>query len=69
MFNYELVSCPVPGCGKLGKRNKGECYIVKCANCNTLWMWTKGAKEPKVIKSIPGANKCTCEGCKYRDSR
>ncbi len=59
--NFELVSCPVPGCGSLGKRNKTECYIKECKNCNTLWMWKKGAKKPVVIKNKKDTS-CGC-GC------
>ena len=62
MFNFEIVSCPLK-CGKLGKRNKAECYIVKCESCETLWMWVAKAKKPKAIQAQKEPAKCGCGRC------
>ena len=62
MFNFELVACPV--CNeRLGKRNKNECHIVKCTDCNVLWMWVAGAKQPKPLVGTKQPEPCGCGRC------
>ncbi len=62
MFSFEIVSCPI-GCGKLGKRNKDECYIVQCDECKTLWMWKAHSKKPLPIVKQKEAASCGCGRC------
>jgi hypothetical protein len=62
MFNFEIVDCPLK-CGKLGKRNRDECYIVKCDECDTLWMWKAKSKKPLPITKQKEAPKCGCGRC------
>ncbi len=62
MFNFEIVSCPI--CKEvLGKRNKNECHIVECSECNQLWMWKAKSKKATPIVKQKEIAKCGCGRC------